>query len=382
MVLYPSYINVLMSPHGFGDYNVRMKGMRAATLIGWMLGAPVLSAQEPPVFVDIATRQDVQQLSVVTARVVTASPVIVASRVAESISSVTVQLGDRVAKNRTLVTLSTEELERDLRTLNARQAYLKERLSLLTEQETLRVGQLGRADQLSQRDLLTTDARDQARLNLIQIRRDRLDTEFQLQDVEIQIDAVTADLGHSELRAPTAGRVLAVKVNQGQYVRVGDPLVEILPDRGVELEAEVRPEAYAGLSLGQDIQGQVGAQRLVFTVRARLAEENTRTGSRFIRLVPKTPFEDAVIGQTVQLSVPLGPRVSQVTISKDAVMPIADGHRVVLVKDGKAQIRRITLGAGVGDRIVVLDGVSENDTVVVQGQEGLRPNQAVKVTQG
>lgn len=371
-----------MPPHGFGDFNVRVKGMRVATLIGWMLGAPVLSAQETPVFVDIATRQEVQQMSVVTARVVSASPVIVASRVAESISSVAVQLGDRVAANRTLVTLSTEELARDLRTLKAREAYLKDRLKLLTEQEALRVGQLSRADQLSQRDLLTTEARDQARLNLIQIRRDRLETEFQLQDVEIQIDAVNVDLAHSELRAPTAGRVLAVKVSQGQYVRVGDPLVEILPDRGVELEAEVRPDAYAALALGQEVQGQIGSQRLTFTVRARLAEENTRTGSRFIRLAPKTAFQDAVIGQTVQLSVPLGPRVSQVTISKDAVMPVADGHRVVLVKEGKAQIRRIKLGAGVGDRIVVLEGVAESDTVVVQGQEGLRPNQSVKVTQG
>jgi hypothetical protein len=61
---------------------------------------------------------------------------------------------------------------------------------------------------------------------------------------------------------------------------------------------------------------------------------------------------------------------------------VADGHRVVIVKEGKAQIRRITLGPGVGDRIVVLDGVAEDDTVVVQGQEGLRPNQSVKITKG
>lgn len=261
-------------------------------------------------------------------------------------------------------------------------AYLSDRLSLLKEQEALRVGQLSRAEQLSERDLMTTDARDQSRLNLIQIRRDRLETEFQLNDLAIQIEALQADIGHSEMRAPAAGRVLSVKVSQGQYVRVGDPLVEILPDRGVELEAEVRPDAYAALELGQEIQGQVGNQTVTFTVRARLAEENARTGSRYIRLAPKTSLREAIIGQSVQIAVPLGPRADQVTISKDAVMPVADGHRVVIVKEGKAQIRRITLGPGVGDRIVVLDGVAEDDTVVVQGQEGLRPNQSVKITKG
>jgi RND family efflux transporter MFP subunit len=361
---------------------VRVTWMRVGLLIACVLSAARSSAQETPVFVDVAVRQVVQQTAMVSARVVTATPVIVSSRVAESIASVNVQLGDRVAANRILVSLSTDDLQRDLRTLEGRMAYLSDRLSLLKEQEALRVGQLSRAEQLSERDLMTTDARDQSRLNLIQIRRDRLETEFQLNDLAIQIEALQADIRHSELRAPAAGRVLSVKVSQGQYVRVGDPLVEILPDRGVELEAEVRPDAYAALELGQEIQGQVGNQTVTFTVRARLAEENARTGSRYIRLAPKTSLREAIIGQSVQIAVPLGPRADQVTISKDAVMPVADGHRVVIVKEGKAQIRRITLGPGVGDRIVVLDGVAEDDTVVVQGQEGLRPNQSVKITKG
>ena len=148
--------------------------MRVGLLIACVLSAVRLNAQETPVFVDVAVRQVVQQMAMVSARVVTATPVIVSSRVAESIASVNVQLGDRVAANRSLVSLSTDDLQRDLRTLEGRMAYLSDRLSLLKEQEALRVGQLSRAEQLSERDLMTTDARDQSRLNLIQIRRWKL----------------------------------------------------------------------------------------------------------------------------------------------------------------------------------------------------------------
>lgn len=342
----------------------------------------VTHAQETPVFVDAATRQTVQQMSMVTARVVAATPIIVAARVAETITAVNAQIGDRVAAKRTLITLATDDLQRELRTLEGRLDYLNTRLALLQEQEALRVGQLDRADQLSQRDLLTTDSRDQARLNLIQVRRDRLETEFQIGDLGIQIEALKADIRASNASSPASGRVLSVKVQQGQYVRVGDALIEILPDQGVELEAEVRPEGYAALTPGQSVRGQVDSVEVSFLVRARLAEENARTGSRFIRLVPETPLREVVLGQSVQIAVPLGPQVEQVTVSKDAVIPVADGHRVVIVKEGKAQIRRVTLGAGVGDRIVVLQGVEENDAVVVQGQEGLRPNQSVRIRQG
>ena len=79
--------------------------MRVGLLIACVLSAARLSAQETPVFVDVAVRQVVQQMAMVSARVVTATPVIVSSRVAESIASVNVQLGDRVAANRILVSL-------------------------------------------------------------------------------------------------------------------------------------------------------------------------------------------------------------------------------------------------------------------------------------
>ena len=129
---------------------MRVTWMRVGLLIACVLSAVRLNAQETPVFVDVAVRQVVQQMAMVSARVVTATQVIVSSRVAESIASVNVQLGDRVAANRSLVSLSTDDLQRDLRTLEGRMAYLSDRLSLLKEQEALRVGQLSRAEQLSE----------------------------------------------------------------------------------------------------------------------------------------------------------------------------------------------------------------------------------------
>ena len=42
----------------------------------------------------------------------------------------------------------------------------------------------------------------------------------------------------------------------------------------------------------------------------------------------------------------------------------------------------IELGAGVGDRIVVIQGVTAGEVVVTQGQEGLRKGQQVSVVGG
>ena len=44
----------------------------------------------------------------------------------------------------------------------------------------------------------------------------------------------------------------------------------------------------------------------------------------------------------------------------------------------KAIIKPLKLGDGVGNRFVVLGGIQEGDTVVIKGNERLRPGQKVK----
>ena len=46
---------------------------------------------------------------------------------------------------------------------------------------------------------------------------------------------------------------------------------------------------------------------------------------------------------------------------------------------GKVEARPVRLGAAVGSRMEVLDGLAEGDKVVVRGNERLRPGAKIKV---
>ena len=50
-----------------------------------------------------------------------------------------------------------------------------------------------------------------------------------------------------------------------------------------------------------------------------------------------------------------------------------------VVEEGKAQMRPIQLGALDGDRIAVLEGLTEGDDVVLEGIDRLWPGKDVKV---
>jgi multidrug efflux pump subunit AcrA (membrane-fusion protein) len=82
--------------------------------------------------------------------------------------------------------------------------------------------------------------------------------------------------------------------------------------------------------------------------------------------------------QSVALAIPAGEERDVVSVHKDAVINRNGKDIVFIVEDGAANIRTVKLGEPIGTRFVVLGGLKAGDTVVVRGNERLRPGQKVK----
>jgi len=351
-------------------------------LLASLLCASLASARETPVVVDTARIDSVIQSTSLTARVVATETVLVPADTEETVRQVNARIGDRVTKGDLIATLESQNVRLEVQSLEARQSYLEESLALFIEQERLRTAQVERATSLNTRDLLTRDAQEQAELNLMTTRANRVRTAFELKDVELDLADARKRLAQTNVYAPSSGRILSVSAQSGGYVRKGETLFEILPDGALELDAEIRVDAYESLSVGQVLTASLRGQLVDVSVRALLAEENQRTGARTVRFAfTDAPPANLVVGEAARLELPVGDGDSQVTVAKDAVMPVAGGHRIVVIEDGKAAPRSVRLGPGLPGRIAILEGVEAGDQVVVQGQEGLRPGQAVVIVE-
>ena len=82
-------------------------------------------------------------------------------------------------------------------------------------------------------------------------------------------------------------------------------------------------------------------------------------------------------GQSVSLTLPMGPPREILSVAKDAITRSVDGAAVYVVVDGAVERRLVSLGEAIGSRFEVLDGLEPGDLVVVRGNERLRPGQAV-----
>jgi membrane fusion protein (multidrug efflux system) len=171
-----------------------------------------------------------------------------------------------------------------------------------------------------------------------------------------QLTGARDNLSYAALRAPFAGRVAARRVNLGDVVNPGMPLVEIEGEGGLELRATVESALAAVLRPGARVKalvdGQAGA--LVATVSA-VAPAGDPITHRFelkaeLPAAPRLPG----VGAAPRLLVPAS-----------AVFERGGLTGVFVVDGGSARLRWVAAGSREGDTMEVRAGVEAGERVVL-----------------
>ena len=298
------------------------------------------------------------------------------------VEQIMVEVGDRVAIGDVLARLELDRLtaSRDLRA--AAEDEADARLRTANAEAALRRAELNRLQRLRK-----SAAFNQARYEDAQLEVNRAVAEIarataDRERARAELRLVETDLAHAVITAPFPGVITQRHTELGDYVRAGDPIVSMLDDATVEIEADVPFSRVDGLKPGLNIEmttdsGLSGTAM----VRAVVPVENPLTRTRPVRFVPEMPAGVSVAtDQSVTLNLPVGAQRSAITVHKDAINRGGRGDAVFVDMDGKASPRPVTLGVAVGNRLEVLNGLAPGEWVVVRGNERLRPGQDIVVT--
>lgn len=356
-----------------------------------VLAAPVLFlaalaitpaiAQERPalVQVDAVRIEPLNQTRPVLGRIVTKRQGQVAARVGGLVTSVEIDVGDRVAQGDVLVELDAEPVQYDVDVADAEylsaeadEATASAEIELL-ENELVRINRLQQSAAFSKAQL-------EDKLRQITVAKSRLGAATaRLGEYRAKQGASRRNLEDMVIKAPYDGVVTRRLVSPGAYVRLGDPVAALIDDSALEIEADVPVDQLQGLTPGAEIGVTIAGDRHSATVRAVVPEENPLTRTRAVRLTPTFEPEDMTlaVAQSVTLDIPIGITRDVATVSKDGVIQRPNGAIVFLVKDAAAAPQPVQLGAAVEGRFEVLDGLGDGDLVVIRGNERLRPGQPV-----
>ncbi len=189
-------------------------------------------------------------------------------------------------------------------------------------------------------------------------------------------DEIATRLAKHTIRAPFAGVVGLKQVNVGQYVKAGDPIVEITPAHELELHFAVPQRNVAQLAVGQRVEGAVGRCELRFegSVSAVDPRVDPRTRMVGLRAAVTKATGELVPGMAVRVRLVVADVPNAIVLPLEAIVRQGTKHVVyTLNAKNEAEQHDVTLGEFFVEGVHVASGIAAGQTVVVAGQQKLRP---------
>lgn len=360
-------------------------GMAVAAMFA---AVPVASAQAPGgalVHVETVRTQSMNQTVPIVGRLVSLRMGDIAARISGPVDGINVEVGDHVEKGQVLAVLDTETLMADLKLAKSELAEAQAELGTWKAELDVAKTELKRQEGLRQSTAFSQakfeDAQKRVAVAEARVERARANVAIKTSNLERK----QIDVEYATVRAPYSGVVMRRYTEAGTYVDTGDPVMRLIGDKSLEVEAFVPNSRLSGLETGRTVEFRLddGTTHKA-TVRSILPSENPQTRTRVVRLVPefsetKRPLADS---QSVVVFIPLSDERQVVTVHKDAVLKRPNGDMVYVVKGDAAQLQPVKLGEAVGQRFEVLSGLSAGDIVVIRGNERLQPGAKVRMEKG
>jgi membrane fusion protein (multidrug efflux system) len=208
---------------------------------------------------------------------------------------------------------------------------------------------------------------------------------------EANVAEVKATIARKTIRAPFSGILGIRKVNLGQYLPAGSPIVSNQSLNPIYVNVGIPQQASAQVHVGrklrvttEDIAGQV----FTGTVTALDSEVDETTRNIQVQATLPNPQGKLRPGMFVQVEIAVGASRPVIALPASAINYAPYGDSVFVItdlKDPKGQTYRgvkqqfVKVEGARGDQVAVISGLNPGDEVVTSGVFKLRNGAAVQV---
>lgn len=343
---------------------------------------PAKAPEMPPslVVVDAVRAEETAQTLPVIGRLVALRAGEVATRIDGRVGQFLVEVGDRVKKGDAVAVLDSDRRQREHQQRLA--AVAESKAALDSAKATLAIDEqeFYRLQSLRESTAFPKARYEDKQQEVVRAQSAVAQAAAAVENATALLRLAELTLEDAKIRAPYDGVISLRHIEVGAYAKSGAPIVSMVNDTNLEIEADVPAQRLTGLQPGTLIKVEFDNQKTGFAaVRAIVPEENPLTRTRRVRFVPDLDTRKAsyAVGQSAILQLPVDRPREVVTVHKDAIVKRAGATLVFVIANGQAQIRPVAIGKEVGNRFEVLSGLKAGEAVVIRGNERLLPGQKV-----
>ena len=268
------------------------------------------------------------------------------------VTSITFDEGTKVTQGQVLLKIYNEDTKAQIQKLHAQrelQVKIKNR-----QAELLRIGGI------SQQDFETTTT--------------------QIQSIDADIAYAQAMLRKTTIYAPFSGRIGIRNVSAGAVITPATIVATLQQTRILKMDFTI-PDQYKeqvvpGKAIAFSVTGKLDTFSAVISAIEPAANEVTRTLK--VRALVQNQDHILTAGSFTHIIIPFENNKSALLVPSQSVIPTDRDKVVAVIKNGKAAMTPVTIGTRTGDRVEILQGLKEGDTILTTGimqvKQGMQVN--------
>ncbi len=238
----------------------------------------------------------------------------------------------------------------------------------------------------AQRELqVKTKGRQSELLSIGGISQQEFDaTNTQIQSIDADIAIAEAQLRKTTIIAPFSGKAGIRNVSPGAVVTPATVITTLQQTGSLKMDFSIpeqyRDEVKTGKKVFFTITGKVDT--FAGTIAAVEPSANAATRTLKVRAMVANKTNQLGAGAFAHVVVPFQNNSSALLIPPQSVIPTNREKVVAVIKEGKAQMVPVKIGARTNERVEIIEGLSEGDTILTTGIMQVKPGMEVKVKVG
>lgn len=205
-------------------------------------------------------------------------------------------------------------------------------------------------------------------------------TKLGLKSAEIQKKQIQKQLKSTNITAPFSGVVTKKMVDLGSVIGAGSPIVEITDISNLKLTVNVPERDILKFKLNQTVKVSADIYgKKEFTGKVTNVSVQADKSHNFkVQITVKNANQELMAGMYGSVTLENSKSVTALSIPRKALVGSSKNPQVYVIKNGKSILTSFNAGTSDGEFIEVIDGISENDQIIIKGQVNLQNNSNVK----
>jgi multidrug efflux pump subunit AcrA (membrane-fusion protein) len=364
-------------------------------------------AAPKPVRVEAVRQESVKRSVDVVGTLSAVDQVTISSEADGRVSGILADLGDRVRAGQILIQLDSEKQQY---TFEQQQAALARALAQYGASDPEHLPDLertpdamranadlqqatqayNRASELFKRSLVSQQALDDAQATLHSKQaiynsalQNGKNLRASIQASQAAVKLAQRQLRDTQIRAPFDGYVEKRLVNLGELVKPQTPVIAIVRLDPLKVTAEIPEKMAPWITTGEAVHLQVDAyQGRTFTGKVSRISPAVNTSTRAFPFEALVPNAEAALkpGTFARVHIQSGKIDNVLTLPYTALQYRYGVNRVFVVAGARLNMRELSVGERVGDRVEILSGVKAGEQVAVSDVDTLNDGTAVSIT--